>query len=117
MILTPEELGRQRARHQGSGGSSQENQAIGFRPAFLDTCSGRVFQSLTVDGQAAPLHLLDGLPDHWILERDRAGSVLKVKDGVVAGFLRDGQFYTREEAARLTTLESSRVVANSDAMA
>ena len=117
MALTPEELKRQRARHKGSGGSSEENRNAGFRPAFMDVDSHLVFQSLTAEGQPAPVHVLDGLPEHLIVERDEDGLVTRIREQVVAGFLRDGQFYTRDEAARLTSLESARMVANYDSSA
>jgi hypothetical protein len=45
------------------------------------------------------MHLLDGLPDEWVVERDAAGRVRAIKDSVIAGFVRDGRFYTREQAA------------------
>jgi hypothetical protein len=48
----------------------------------------------------APIHLLCGLPAEWVVSRDAAGGVSAVKPSIVAGFLRDGRFYTREEAAR-----------------
>jgi hypothetical protein len=48
----------------------------------------------------APIHLLSGLPPEWVVTRDAAGGVSAVKPSIVAGFLRDGRFYTREEAAR-----------------
>jgi hypothetical protein len=35
-----------------------------------------------------------------VVKRDRAGNTLGVKASVIAGFVRDGRFYTREEAAR-----------------
>jgi hypothetical protein len=48
----------------------------------------------------APIHLLCGLPDEWVVTRDSAGCVSSVKASVVAGFLRDGRFYTRQQAAQ-----------------
>jgi len=34
-----------------------------------------------------------------MLERDRLGRVTTLREGIIAGFLRDGVFYTREQAA------------------
>ena len=48
---------------RGTGGISQENQNVGFRPALLDADTGIVYPSRFANGQPAPVHLLDGLPE------------------------------------------------------
>ena len=96
MKLT-EALHRASERHQE--GTSEEVCALGFRPAFLDRETGIVYQSRFADGRLAPCHLLDGLPAELIVKRDRAGRVAAVKASLVCGFLNDGLFYTREQAA------------------
>ena len=85
--------------HIGSAGVSEHNQDQGFRPAFRNLETGCVVLARFKDGSPAPMHLLDGLPDEWVLEKDAAGRVLSVKPCVIAGFLRHGRFYTREQAA------------------
>jgi hypothetical protein len=45
------------------------------------------------------MHVISCLPDEWAAERDAAGEIVRLKDSVIAGFVRDGRFYTREEAA------------------
>jgi hypothetical protein len=45
------------------------------------------------------VHTLDGLPTKWIKQRDAEGHVTATIATVIAGFLRNGRFYTREEAA------------------
>ncbi len=87
-------------QYSGTGGISQLNHAYGFVPAFQDTLDQIHEISRFVDGRAAPLHLLDGLPSEWIIERSPEGKVLAIKDSVIAGFLRQERFYTREQAAR-----------------
>jgi hypothetical protein len=47
------------------------------------------------------MHLLCCLPEEWVTGRDERGQIVALKDSVIAGFVRDGTFYTREEAARL----------------
>ncbi len=86
-------------RHRGSGGRSEENADLGFRPAFRDDATGEVYASCFVDGRPAPLHLYDGLPDDVVIARSACGHVSAVKGSLVSGFLRGGSFYTREEAA------------------
>ncbi len=97
--LTTETLRKQNLAFVGTGGVSEENRCSGFRPAFFDMASGYAALARFSDGRVAPMHLLDGLPDEWVLERDAAGRVLAIKDSVIAGFVRNGRFYTREQAA------------------
>jgi hypothetical protein len=37
-----------------------------------------------------------------VVQRDAAGRVSAIKDTVIAGFVRNGLFYTREQAAAAT---------------
>lgn len=97
--LTPERLRMENRAFVGTGGVSRENRSSGFLPAFYDTESGFVQIARFRNGTPAPLHLLDGLPDDWVKRRLPSSSVVAVKDSVIAGFLRQGRFYTREQAA------------------
>ncbi len=81
------------------GARSQENRRFGFRPAFFDAATGTVYDSCFADGRPAPVHVLDGLPDEVVAERDSGGEVIAARESVVAGFVRHGCFYSREEAA------------------
>ena len=98
-LLTRETLRKQNLAFVGTGGVSDENRSSGFRPAFFDTVTGRAVLARFGDGRPAPMHLLEGLPDEWVAERDAAGRVRAIKDSVIAGFVRNGRFYTREQAA------------------
>jgi hypothetical protein len=71
---------------------------LGFQPAFADTRTGQVYPSRFEDGRLAPMHFMDGLPEHLITSRDASGRVLGKVPEVVDGFLRQGRFYTRGEA-------------------
>jgi hypothetical protein len=92
-------LERETLAFQGTGGVSAESRGLGFRPAFLDRASGILYLARFADGRPAPMHVLDGLPPHLVTCRGETGRVLAVRDSVVAGFQRDGRFYSREEAA------------------
>lgn len=81
-------------------GVSGNNRSAGFIPAYRNMQTGEQVPSRFPDGALAPVHLLDGLPESWIAERDSDGHVVSTCPGIVSGFLRGGQFYTREEAAR-----------------
>jgi hypothetical protein len=98
-LLTTETLKKQNLAFVGTGGVSEENRSSGFRPAFYDRATDRAVLARFADGRPAPMHLLDGLPGEWVVERDAAGRVRAIKDSVVAGFVRNGTFYTREQAA------------------
>lgn len=98
--MTNEQLRKENIRFNGTGGVSVENHRAGFVPAFYDTATGRSEISRFASGMPAPLHLLEGLPEEWVITRSSSGSVQTIKSSVVAGFLQNGQFFTREEAAR-----------------
>lgn len=93
-------LQRENGRFRGSGGVSGENRALGFRPAFLDTQTQTVYLSRFANGEPAPCHLLDGLPEELVLARDGSGRALAARATLVSGFVLDGCFYDREAAAR-----------------
>lgn len=83
-------------------GVSRNNGRLGFVPAFRDDSTGDLVRSRFGDGSPAPLHVLDGLPERLVAARDANGHVTRTRPGLVSGFIRDGRFYTREEAARAT---------------
>ena len=97
--LSPRQLKAENRRHRGHGGVSEENRGIGFRPAFLDTRTLRIYPSRFMDGRPAPCHLLDGLPDELVEVRDTGGRALRAISSIVSGFVRDGRFFNRDEAA------------------
>jgi hypothetical protein len=87
------------AAHRGTGGVSAGNREFGFRPAFLDTLTGATYLATFADGRPAPFHILDGMPEEVVVARDRRGAVSQVLGSIIAGFLRNGEFLTREQAA------------------
>ena len=93
-----QELQEQNLRFADTSGVSANNQDKGFIPAFQDPAAGRVELARTEDGSVATMHLIAGLPREWAAELDSAGAVSRLKDGIVAGFCRNGQFYTRDQA-------------------
>ncbi|MEN8133211.1 MAG: hypothetical protein ABFS45_24135 [Pseudomonadota bacterium] len=97
--LSTRVLAQQNHTFRETGGVSEGNRDQGFRPAFLDQSTGTSYLSRFADGRIAPLHVLDGLPDELVVERDMSGHVMVVEDCVIAGFLRSELFYTREQAA------------------
>lgn len=99
-LMTVQQLARENRAYAGSGGVSQNNRECGFRPAFIDTDTGIIYLSCNCEGSPAPFHCLDGLPEELVLERNAQGQVTAAKPSVLAGFERDGRFYSREQAAQ-----------------
>ena len=70
-----------------------------FVPAFCNSADGRVELARLPNGKPAPMHLISALPQEWAARCDDDGNVLELIDSIVAGFVKDDRFYTREEAA------------------
>lgn len=98
-LMTETRLREENRVFVGTGGVSEANRCHGFVPAFYDLASGRAEIARFADGRPAPMHLLEGLPEEWIVQRDAAGGVSAIKSTVIAGFIRDDYFYTRDQAA------------------
>jgi hypothetical protein len=97
--ITIKSIQAQNRRYAGTGGVSQENQVRGFIPGFLDRATGEMYASRHADGSPAPIHIMDGLPEDLIVARTQSGQVAAIKGTVIVGFILDGHFYTREQAA------------------
>ena len=97
--LTEQSLEHENLRHRGTAGVSAGNRSLGFQPGFVDRETRAIYLSRFADGRPAPCHVLDGLPRELVLSRRDCGRVAAVKSSLVSGFVRDGRFYTREEAA------------------
>jgi hypothetical protein len=98
--MSEKQLQHENVVHTGSGGRSQENSGLGFKPAFLDFQTQKIYPSRFADGRLAPFHLLDGLPDEVVVDRATSGRVVTAKATLISGFVRNGFFYTRAAAAR-----------------
>lgn len=101
-VRSPHTLQEQNRRFQGSGGVSRENRSYGFLPAFFDTHTGAVYLSRFANGRLAPMHLLEGLPSRLVARHAVSQQVIATKESIIAGFVRDGRFYTRQEAVQAT---------------
>jgi len=97
--LSKAALVEQNQRFLRTGGVSAGNRGHGFHPAFFDRETGTVYIARFTDGRPAPIHVLDGLPAKLVVERLPSGQVATVKGSIEAGFVKDGNFITREEAA------------------
>ena len=98
--LTQLSLRAENVLYAHTRGISQHNRSGGFRPGYLHRASGQTALSRFGDGSPAPIHVLDGLPSSWVIRRDADGRAIEASPEIVSGFIRDGLFYTREEAIR-----------------
>jgi len=99
------------AVYAGTGGRSEENRSLGFCPAYFDFDTQAIYVSRFADGRLAPIHVLDGLPNEIVVDRSDSGRVIRVKPSVIAGFVRNGFFYTRAAAAKATAEWGPRPIA------
>lgn len=101
-VLTETSIQNENVLYARTRGVSQNNGPDGFRPGYLNLANGETLPSRFANGAPAPVHLLEGLPESWILERDSDGRVASTHPGIIAGFILDGRFYTRDEAIQAT---------------
>lgn len=80
--------------------------AFGLLPAFRDPVTGETHAAVNEDGSLSPIHLLDGLPNTWVAERDASGRPVALRHGIVAGFLRGSRFLTCKELTRGLPLDA-----------
>ncbi len=86
-----------RTAETGASRTGVHNVSFGFLPAFRDLLTGETHLSTNTDGSLAPVHLLDGIPEIWIKERDERGRVIALRESVIAGYLRGERFFTHRE--------------------
>lgn len=108
-MLTSDDVIHESLAYRGTGGVSAENSAYGFHPAFLDRDTGLIHICRNGAGDAATSHRFDCLPEECILARDPQGRPYAVKPALVAGFEREGYFFTREQAAQLIQWELDKL--------
>jgi hypothetical protein len=101
-LFTETVLRRENEVYKDTPGVSANNVHRRFLPAFKDMATGEVCLSLKPDGSPCSIHILDGLPEAWIIRRNDQGHVTAIKDSVIAGFVRNGRFYSRQELAKQT---------------
>jgi hypothetical protein len=94
------QLQKQNLQFAKTDGVSANNHGKGFLPAFRDEETGRVELARFRDGSCAPMHLICGLPEDWACELDETGGVISIKKSIVAGFLKNDDFFTRDEAIK-----------------
>src|SRR3569833_1912706 len=103
--FTRDQLQHQAAVYLGTGGVSAEHRQFGFKPAFLNRESGECALYCDACGAPAAIHHSDGGPESWVALRDASGRPVALKSSVGSGFMRNGQFFTRDQAAQMVLWE------------
>ena len=99
--MDTQQLQEENLQFADTNGVSANNHDKGFIPAFKDPATGRIEPARSRQGDVATMHLICGLPREWAAETDENGSVTCLKPGIIAGFIKDGQFFTRDQAIAL----------------
>jgi len=94
MYMSHQQAIKQQGIYHQFNGAVFSDVSFGFMPAFKSLKDERVHLSTDSHGKLSVMHLFDGLPDHWVQERDEKGKALCLKSDVIAGFMRDARFYT-----------------------
>jgi len=72
---------------------------LGFRPAYLDFATCAIYLSVDRYGRPTPFHTPEALPEELVTRGAITGRVTGMKSTLIAGFERNGFFYTRTAAA------------------
>jgi len=64
----------------------------GMQPAFQHALTGESHLAQIEKGVPSPFYGFAGLPDHWIVERDKSGNAIALHPDVIAGYWRDAKF-------------------------
>jgi len=97
MYLTQQQAVQQQGTHYRFNGAVFSDVSFGFMPAFKNIKNQQVHLSTDFGGQLSVMHILDGLPESWIDEKDEKGRALTLKSEIIAGFMRNADFYTLSE--------------------
>ncbi|MCW9012747.1 MAG: hypothetical protein OQL06_03115 [Gammaproteobacteria bacterium] len=97
MYMSQSQLAEQQGAYDQMSSTIFGAAGFGFMPAFMDLHNKETHLAAYEDGMPSVVHILDGLPDYWISERDELGKAVSLKSGVIAGFMRNGCFYTLNE--------------------
>lgn len=97
MYMTHQQALEQQGTYYKFNGAIFSDASFGFLPAFKNIKDQQIHLSTDSFGKISVMHLLDGLPDCWVLEKDAQGKALTLRAEIIAGFMRNNEFYTLSE--------------------
>lgn len=95
--MTQQQAVEQKEVYHQFNGAVFSDISFGFMPAFKNLTDQQIHLSIDHFGELSVMHLFDGLPEHWIHEKDSQGKALTLKAEIIAGFMRNSEFYTLGE--------------------
>ena len=97
MFMSQSQVAEQQGACAQLGGAVFRDASFGFMPAFKNINNQEVHLSAYDSGELAVVHVLDNVPDEWVAEWGNDGRPSSLKPGIIAGFMRFGEFYTLSE--------------------
>lgn len=97
MLMSQSLIAQQQGAYDQLGGAIFTDVSFGFMPAFKDLKTEEIHLSVYHSGELAVVHVLDNLPQNWVDEWGEDGHAISLKHGIIAGFMRNGDFYTLSE--------------------
>jgi|GEM_PF-1389549 len=64
----------------------------GMQPAFRHVRTGEAHLAQSECGAPSPVYCFTGLPEEWVVERDKQGNPIALHPDVIAGYWRDARF-------------------------
>ena len=101
MFMSQRQVERQQGAYAQLGGAVFRDASFGFMPAFKNLNTDEVHLCAHPSGELSVVHMLDSLPAYWVDEWGADGRPVNLKSGVIAGFMRFGEFYTLSEITHL----------------
>ena len=97
MFMSQHQVAQQQGAYAQLGGAVFRDASFGLMPAFKDLKTEEIHLSAYSDGELAVVHVLDSLPSNWVAEWGVDGRASSLRAGIIAGFMRFGEFYTISE--------------------
>ena len=97
MLMSQSQVAQQQSAYAQFGGAVFRDASFGFMPAFKNLNNEEVHLCAYANGELSVVHVLDGLPAHWVAEWGADKRPVSLKHGIIAGFMRFGYFYTLSE--------------------
>jgi len=95
--MTQQQAVEQQGAYYKFNGAVFSDVSFGLMPAFKNIKTEQIHLSTDMHGQLSVMHILDGLPDYWVKEKDEKGRAITLKSEIIAGFMRNADFYTLSE--------------------
>lgn len=97
MLISNQQALQQKGSYRQFNGAVFSDVSFGFIPAFKNLQDEQVHLSMDRNGELSLMHIFDSLPHEWVKEWDEKGSAVSLQPTVIAGFMRNSEFFTLSE--------------------